>query len=114
MTLDKARLNQLKGIGGSSLLVQMCDLFLEHTPNRVQAVAYGWQNKDYAKIEKNAHSIKSSAGNLGALEFMELCQRIESAGNQSNDKELSILLSGFEAHAQRVINEVRYVRENEE
>lgn len=104
--LDSHRIEQLQSLGGPNLLEQMCGLFLEHAPDRINGVLKGWEEKDFKRIERNAHSLKSSSGNLGAMELMNLCQKIESAAEQSNATMLSELLVNFKKMAQAVMKAV--------
>lgn len=104
--LDPHRIEQLQLLGGPDLRGQMYGLFLEHAPDRINGVLKGWEEKDFKRIERNAHSLKSSAGNLGAMELMDLCQKIESAAEQSDETMLSELLVNFKELTQDVLEAV--------
>jgi len=104
--LDSSRLEQLKSLGGPNLLGQMCGLFIENAPDRVKGVLTGWKEKDFKRIEQSAHSLKSSSGNLGAMDLMNLCQIIESAAEKSDETTLSETLVEFETMANVVLDAV--------
>jgi HPt (histidine-containing phosphotransfer) domain-containing protein len=77
-TLDRSALLRLERLGGAKLLRQMINLYLEHGPGRVQAIADGVAaSRDAAAIERAAHTLKSSAGNLGALRLQHTAEALE-------------------------------------
>jgi HPt (histidine-containing phosphotransfer) domain-containing protein len=76
-TLDRSALLRLERLGGAKLLRQMIGLYLEHGPGRVQAIADGVADRDAAAIERAAHTLKSSAGNLGALRLQHAAEALE-------------------------------------
>ena len=104
--LDSHRIEQLQSLGDPNLLGEMCELFLEHAPDRIDNILKGWEEKDFKRIEESAHSLKSSSGNLGAMELMNLCQEIESAAEQSDGKKLSDLLLKFKEQTGAVLEAV--------
>ncbi|MBL8797243.1 MAG: Hpt domain-containing protein [Planctomycetia bacterium] len=73
-----ARLAQLRQMGGPPFVQKMIALFVEHTPPRLAGIRQGLAQGDLAAVEFAAHSLKSSAGNLGADRVQELAQEIES------------------------------------
>lgn len=78
-------------------------LFLEHTPGRLDAALAGGKSGDWKAVEDAAHSLKSSAGNLGAGRLYEAAERTElaaaeaRAAGENGKRELDTLLSGLEA-----------------
>lgn len=75
--IDMAALERLKRLGGERLAVRMIDLCLETGPRRVRAAQAGELQGDWEAVGRAAHSLKSSAGNVGALAVQELAQRLE-------------------------------------
>lgn len=61
------------------LLKQLVELFVTGGPTRVEAISAAMDAGDYKKMNFEAHSLKSSAANLGARNMAALCQRLESA-----------------------------------
>jgi HPt (histidine-containing phosphotransfer) domain-containing protein len=76
-TLDPAALQRLRRIGGTKLLGQMLDLMLLEGPRRVQAALAGAQVGSAREVALAVHSLKSSAGNLGALALQDVAEQIE-------------------------------------
>lgn len=87
---------RLKEWGGDALLGRMIDLFLELAPQRLQALAEGERSGDLAALEGTAHSLKSSAGNLGALRLQEAAEQLETAAR-----------GGEEARVRGLVSEIR-------
>jgi CheY-like chemotaxis protein len=69
-----ARLGKLE----PNLPRKLVDLFLEHTPGRLDSALAGGRAGDWKAVEAAAHSLKSSAGNLGAHRLRHLADRVES------------------------------------
>lgn len=112
--LDHAVLDRLKTMG-AGFPNKLIALFLEHTPRRLDTALAGGRAKDWKAVEDAAHSLKSSAGNLGAVRLRELADRLEEAaatgreGNGSLDV-LSSLLAELEstyARTRELLIEVR-------
>jgi HPt (histidine-containing phosphotransfer) domain-containing protein len=76
-TLDPAALQRLRRIGGPKLLGEMIDLMLVEGPRRVRAALAGAQAGSAKEVALAVHSLKSSAGNLGALALQDLAEQIE-------------------------------------
>ncbi len=110
--IDMGRINQIKSFGGEDLIQQMCSLFIENAPKRVEDILQGWETKDFTRIEKGAHSLKSSSGNLGAMVLMELCQEIETLAERSNEGSLAALIPKINSLAEMTIKEIQDIGEN--
>ena len=76
-TLDPAALQRIRRIGGTKLLGEMLDLMLVEAPRRVRAAVAGAQVGSAREVARAVHSLKSSAGNLGALALQQLAEQIE-------------------------------------
>jgi HPt (histidine-containing phosphotransfer) domain-containing protein len=68
--------------GDPELLLDLIRLFLEDGPAKVDALARGLANKDFEMMERAAHSLKGSAGNLGARLLQHTCERMMLASRQ--------------------------------
>jgi HPt (histidine-containing phosphotransfer) domain-containing protein len=81
--IDPAAIARLKRIGGDGLVREMLTLFLQHAPGRVataeEAVAAG----TLRAAEHAAHSLKSSAGNVGATRLQAAAAAVEAATESS-------------------------------
>ena len=78
--LDPERLEALRSFqrpGQKSLLERSAELFLAHTDEQIDAIAVAAESRNWSELARLAHSMKASAGNLGAFDLSELCERIE-------------------------------------
>lgn len=78
--LDPAVVEQLRALaraGNSELLVKLHAAFARDTPARLEALRAAVAAGDAEAITFNAHTLKGSAANLGALQVAETCDRIE-------------------------------------
>jgi two-component system sensor histidine kinase/response regulator len=87
--LDQGVIASLRELGGEDdpgLFIELVNLFLSDTPERLQALSEAMDRRDPSALERAAHALKSSSANLGALELSALFRDIEAAGR---DKDLS-------------------------
>lgn len=89
--IDPDALDRLEEWGGSDLILQLVQIFLEHAPQRVAQIRRGFDADGLEEAERGAHSLKASAGNLGARRLESLAGRIEegvSAGEPEAARDL--------------------------
>ena len=72
-------LASLQEPGEPDLVVELVTLFLRDTPDRLRELE--GRPLDPARTARVAHSVKGSAGNLGASHLQELASRLEHAGH---------------------------------
>ena len=77
-TLNGSALERLEKLGGKTLVRQMIELYLANGPERVRALREGVEAGDAERIERAAHTMKSSAGNLGATKLQHTADALES------------------------------------
>jgi len=85
--LDMDVIEGLKDLGGEDdpgLFGELVDLFLQDTPPRLEAIAEAIASRNGKAIEETAHALKSSCGNLGAMELADLCRKIETGGREES------------------------------
>jgi HPt (histidine-containing phosphotransfer) domain-containing protein len=75
--IDHAAHERLLEWGGNELLNAMVGLFLEHVSERVERISSGLDAAKANEVEYGAHSLKSSAANVGAERVRSLAQEIE-------------------------------------
>jgi len=89
--IDEQAIARLRKIGGDSLLVEIMGLFTESAPAKVQNALRANEQGDLNQVERAVHSLKSSAGNLGAMQLMEMCGRIEALASAGKADQVSAL-----------------------
>lgn len=80
--INQETFEKLLEIGGATLAQKVIDLFFEHTPKKVASLPSLLENGDLKSLERMAHSIKSSAANLGLDTLREVSAKLELAANQ--------------------------------
>lgn len=70
-------LERLRRIGGEKLVRKMIASFSSNAARRVDDARAALEDRDYATLERAAHSLKSSAGNVGATELARQAAEIE-------------------------------------
>lgn len=101
--IDKSALERIDKIGGADLVRKMIDIFLTNVPQRLATAREGQQHGDFKAIEQAVHSIKSSAGNLGADALQELAGRIEALAEVRQGDGIPLLLNELEEILGQVI-----------
>lgn len=95
--IDDDALDRLEEWGGPELVEKMIRIFLDHAPTRVEEIRSGVATGHLRETEKGAHSLKSSAGNLGAVRLRELCARLEDLAEEEDTEASSALVPKVEA-----------------
>src|SRR4051812_39352523 len=73
---DDAALEMIRRVGRDALATKMIDLFLVSGPERVSQILAAHATGDFTTAGRVAHSLKSSAGQLGAVGLQRTCMRI--------------------------------------
>jgi HPt (histidine-containing phosphotransfer) domain-containing protein len=80
--LDMAVVDELLSLsddGDPELLLDLIRLFLDDGPGKIAAVTRGLQAHDFEMMERAAHSLKGSSGNLGARALQNTCELMQLA-----------------------------------
>lgn len=87
--LDEAALERLRRIGGADLVRRMIELYLTNVAERIGMVMKGAAEGDASQVELAAHTMKSSAGNLGAVRLQHTAEALETiAASGAIDEQL--------------------------
>jgi HPt (histidine-containing phosphotransfer) domain-containing protein len=106
-TLDPAGFERLHRIGGEALLQAMVAAFLENAPLRVTAALEAHAARDREGVARAAHSLKSTAGNLGATAVQRAAERLESGAATAGEEEFDALVAELEARFERLVTRLR-------
>lgn len=109
--IDFTAIERLLEWGGPALQQKMIDLFLENGPERIQSVRSGIESGDFGTAERAAHSLKSSAGNLGANRLQELARQMEEALEAGNGARAGELVPEMEEHLTQTLHALRAFKE---
>lgn len=98
--------------GDPELLLDLIQMFLEDGPAKVQAVTEGLMAGDFEKMERAAHSLKGSSGNLGARLLQETCDRVQIASRTHKIEPLRDLAAELVANYAKADTALRELRES--
>ena len=81
--LDAATIAELRE-DGDELLIDLIEIFLRETPDRLKMLAEGLAAGDTGQAERMAHTLKSSAASVGAESMRLVALEIESAAHEND------------------------------
>ncbi len=98
--IDQATIQGIRKLqkpGRPDLLKELISLFIKSNDENMKVLRASVENEDFGTVVHIAHTIKSSAANLGALKLSQCCFELEKIGNGSHRPErLSSTLSQTE------------------
>ena len=94
--LDQQALTRLRSWGGDQFVKKMCELFLSECGPKVGVIRKRFEAQDWLGVEKIAHSVKSSAANIGALSVRSLTEQIERLAKDHDQSAIAPLLGELE------------------
>ncbi len=100
--LDRAVVESLRELGGDEMLSELTEVFLEDTSSGLAALKEASETGDAEAIERVAHTLKGSAGNMGAKRMAAICSELQDAGESGDLSGASELLVGLKAEFERV------------
>ena len=100
--LNQQKFATVKALGADDpdFLVELYDIFKQRVPELLDKMESSMNQGDDSQLEKAAHALKGTSGNIGAEKMMKICEFIEcSARNEkrSNFQEyLPVLKESFQ------------------
>ena len=94
--INRDTLGRLEGWGGPKLVTEMIRLFLENGPTRMDQIRTVLADDDVDQPERGAHSLKSSAANIGAEHVRRIADEIEIAASEGQAPRVRELLPDLE------------------
>lgn len=95
-------LRQLTPPGEPDVLAEVLELFLEDVPRRIAKLRAACAAGDAAELHKMAHSLKGSAGNIGASALFAICRQLDDRGRSGDLTDAKRLVDALEADYARV------------
>ena len=88
--IDPAAVARLQRIGGVKLARDLITMYLELGPERMTTFRSAVEAGDAPGVERATHTLKSTAGNLGAVQLQQTAQQMETmAAGGSIDNEVA-------------------------
>jgi HPt (histidine-containing phosphotransfer) domain-containing protein len=81
--LDPAVINTLRQLtapGEPDVLTEVLQLFLDEVPVRMERLRNAFAAGNIEEVHRAAHSLKGSAGNIGAQAMFEVCKQLDGIG----------------------------------
>lgn len=94
-------LRQLTPPGEPDVLTEILSVFLTEVPRRIDRLSAAWRDGDAAEVQRAAHSLKGSSGNIGADAMSEICRKIDERA-KAGDLDVEGLIDALEGEYGRV------------
>ncbi len=111
--IDPAALKRLEGWGGVNLSKEIVRLFLENGPTRVDQIRGAMDGEDLVVPERGAHSLKSSAANVGAQLLQEIASELEAAASGGDLQRVRDLIPNLEQAFSQAAQELEVIVEGD-
>jgi signal transduction histidine kinase/DNA-binding response OmpR family regulator len=96
-----ARLRELQRPGESDVVTIYTEMFLDQSIHHVAALRRALSHGAPSELQATAHTMKSEAGQIGALEVQDLCARLEQAGRAGTLADSAALVDALTAALER-------------
>jgi HPt (histidine-containing phosphotransfer) domain-containing protein len=108
--LDGVALGRLDRLGGPGFVARLIGIFLEETPEKLAAARAALAGRDGPGLAYAAHSVVSSAGNLGAAALVAVARSAEAHAEEGRWEDLGRLVDEMDAAFERVRAELQTER----
>lgn len=102
--IDEAKVKSLieLGDGDPSFLKDLTEIFKERVPELKDDLEKALAASDAERVEKLAHALKGTCGNLGAERMMKICEHLEICGRSGDIANLQDYLVQIEQSFSKV------------
>jgi HPt (histidine-containing phosphotransfer) domain-containing protein len=91
-SIDPVALQRLQRLGGAAFVGKMIDLFISYVVEKLAEARAAGAAGNCVGVANAVHPVKSSAGNVGAVQVQALAQQIEQLAKQGQAAALPGLL----------------------
>ena len=112
--IDPAALQRLEDWGGTKLSHEIVRLFLDNGPSRVDQIRGAMDKDDLEVPERGAHSLKSSAANVGAQILQQVAGDLEMAASGGDIQLVRELIPNLEQAFAQAVRELEVMVEEGE
>jgi len=95
-------LRDLQGEGEPDILCELIELFLADLPPQLVALREAVQSGDFLSVERIAHTLKGSSGNMGAVRMAAICAELGEIGRSETLAGAPVWISRLEEEFERV------------
>lgn len=100
-------LRDLQAAGAPGFLVELIDIFLKEQVQHLARLRKAFQDRDAAMLERVAHTMKGSCGNLGARELSKVCAELQGVARSADWERAGAMVTRIEQDAVTVETELR-------
>ncbi len=105
--VSREPLAMLHNMGGANLVQKVLQLFFANTPLQLEKIKTGMLEGDMDSVRHAAHSLKSSAANVGAIQLSNLARTMEHAARDNLPGVDAVTVSALEQAYYKVIKILR-------
>ncbi len=108
-TLDPEVISGLRDLEESApgLLDELVEMFFQDTPPRIEALGVAVEEGDAHSVERIAHSLKGSSGNMGGRRMSEVSERLQAIGVSADLEQAPELLASLREGFDRMSEALR-------
>ena len=88
-------------------LAELIDIYLKESEQHVKKIRASFDGRDAHGLERAAHTLKGSSGNLGAKALSALCAELQAAGRSADWARAAELVPKVEAEHAAAAAELR-------
>lgn len=89
--------------GDRSLLRQLGEIFIGDAPDRLAAISKAIRAGDLKGLEREAHTVKSAAGNFAASNCVDAARRLEMQAREGRPEEFESLEAALRLEVGRLV-----------
>lgn len=95
-------IENLKALGGMELLAELHTVFIRTSEELISDIHAAINASNHLALKEKAHSLKSSSGNMGALQLSQICLQLEKMGQTKNLDQAKSLATALDNEFKRV------------
>jgi HPt (histidine-containing phosphotransfer) domain-containing protein len=99
-------LRQLTPPGEPDVLTEILNVFLTDVPRRIDQLKAAWRDGKATDVQRAAHSLKGSSGNIGADGLYEVCRQIDDRA-KAGELRIEPLITALDLEYGRVEAEIK-------
>lgn len=92
------------------MIIEIIDLYLDDVPRKIAAMRSAATEEDALSITRQAHNLRGSSGNVGAIQMAAICDALEHVVPEDSFANISVLLDSLEEE----LAPVRYLLRKEQ
>lgn len=111
-SIDLDVIENLKSLGGMELLAELHTVFITTSETLVADLHKALASGDAVSVQEKAHSLKSSSGNMGALQLSQICMQLEKMGQTKDLSQAKDLAQKLDSEFKQVSLELGQIVAN--